>query len=294
MNLPVTVIGGYLGSGKTTLINYLLRNNNNLKLAILVNEFGDLPIDQDLILETNDRVMALTGGCVCCSFGDDLANALNELSKTNFDLDHILIEASGVAIPSVVQSSISLLPDYQPNGTIVLAAANQVRENANAKYIGDTIIRQLEGADVTLVTKCDLVSEESENNVINWCKKISPSAKIIPIQSGEISNEVILSPIIETKNNSQNAINAEDFFVSQVLKVAPVNNINEFVNNLISNQYGIIRAKGFVCENNGQQYIIHIIGKQWTVEKLNQPKPDNLVVIGLKNELDIERLQKLV
>ena len=79
-----------------------------------------------------------------------------------------------------------------------------------------------------------------------------------------------------------------------MLKVAPVNNINEFVNNLISNQCGIIRAKGFVCENNGQQYIIHIIGKQWTVEKLNQPKPDNLVVIGLKNELDIERLQKLV
>ena len=294
MNLPVTVIGGYLGSGKTTLINYLLRNNNNLKLAILVNEFGDLPIDQDLILETNDRVMALTGGCVCCSFGDDLSNALNELSKTNFDLDHILIEASGVAIPSVVQSTISLLPDYQPNGTIVLAAANQVRENANAKYIGDTIIRQLEGADVTLVTKCDLINEETENDVINWCKKISPNAKIIPIQSGEISIEVILSPIIEHKNKSQNAINAEDLFLSQVLKVAPVNNINEFVNNLISNQYGIIRAKGFVCENNGQQYIIHIIGKQWTVEKLNQPKPDNLVVIGLKNELDIERLQKLV
>ena len=192
MNLPVTVIGGYLGSGKTTLINYLLRNNNNLKLAILVNEFGDLPIDQDLILETNDRVMALTGGCVCCSFGDDLSNALNELSKTNFNLDHILIEASGVAIPSVVQSTISLLPDYQPNGTIVLAAANQVRENANAKYIGDTIIRQLEGADVTLVTKCDLVSDETKNNVINWCKEITPDAKIIPIQSGEISIEVIL------------------------------------------------------------------------------------------------------
>ena len=81
MKLPVTVIGGYLGSGKTTLINHLLRNNNNQKLAILVNEFGDLPIDQDLILEKSERVMALTGGCVCCSFGGDLSDALDRISQ---------------------------------------------------------------------------------------------------------------------------------------------------------------------------------------------------------------------
>ena len=292
MNLPVTVIGGYLGAGKTTLINYLLRNNNNQKLAVLVNEFGDLPIDQDLILEKSERVMALTGGCVCCSFGGDLANALDELSKSNFDLDHIIIEASGVAIPNVVQGTISLLPQYQPNGTIVLAAANQVRESAGAKFIGDTILRQLEGADIVLVTKCDLVDQGEKDDIVHWCHKQSTHAQIIPIHSGKISIEVVLNPNTNDNNAATDTTIADDLFKSIVLKVEPVSNIHEFAKDLVSKNYGIIRAKGFVNEENGQQFLIQIVGKQWSVEKFSQPKPDNLVVIGLKNELAIERLQK--
>ena len=91
-NLPVTVVGGYLGAGKTTLVNYLLRNANGLRLAVLVNEFGELAIDKDLIEAEDDGLISISGGCVCCSFGGDLIAALRGLSQMKPQPQHILIE----------------------------------------------------------------------------------------------------------------------------------------------------------------------------------------------------------
>ena len=79
MKLPVTVIGGYLGAGKTTLINHLLRNANGLRLAVLVNEFGELSIDADLIEAEEDGLMSISGGCVCCAYGNDMIGVLEDI-----------------------------------------------------------------------------------------------------------------------------------------------------------------------------------------------------------------------
>ena len=84
--LPVTVIGGYLGAGKTTLVNQLLRNANGQRLAILVNEFGALPIDEDLIEAESDDLISIAGGCICCTFGSDLSEAMMALVL----VDHLL------------------------------------------------------------------------------------------------------------------------------------------------------------------------------------------------------------
>ena len=97
--LPVTVIGGYLGAGKTTLVNHLLRHAEGRRLAVLVNEFGELPIDADLIEAEGDDLISISGGCVCCSFGSDLTAALLRLAALEPRPDHVVIEASGVAIP---------------------------------------------------------------------------------------------------------------------------------------------------------------------------------------------------
>jgi len=110
LTLPVTVIGGYLGAGKTTLINHLLRTANGMRLAVLVNEFGALSIDEDLIEAEQDDIISIAGGCICCSFGDDLSAALMDICAFKPPPDHILIEASGVAVPAAIDTSLTVLP----------------------------------------------------------------------------------------------------------------------------------------------------------------------------------------
>ena len=107
--VPVTVIGGYLGAGKTTLINHLLRTANGVRLAVLVNEFGALSIDEDLMEAEDGNIISIPGGCICCSFGDDLSAALMDICAFKPPPDHILIEASGVAIPAVIDNSLTVL-----------------------------------------------------------------------------------------------------------------------------------------------------------------------------------------
>ena len=158
-NIPVSVIGGYLGSGKTTLINQLLRNADGRKLAVLVNEFGALPIDADLIEAQSDTMISISGGCVCCSYGNDLIQALLEISKLESAPDHILIESSGVALPGAIAASVSINGNFEIAGIITVVDSELILEQASNEYIGDTIERQLGDSDIVLLNKCDLVDE---------------------------------------------------------------------------------------------------------------------------------------
>ena len=137
--LQVTVVGGYLGAGKTTLVNHLLRNADGLRLAVLVNEFGELPIDADLIEAEDDKIISIAGGCVCCSYGNDLMLALMDLAKMKPRPDHVLLESSGVAIPGSIAASIGLLADFSADGVVILADAETIRKNAADRYVGDTV-----------------------------------------------------------------------------------------------------------------------------------------------------------
>jgi len=120
--MPVTIIGGYLGSGKTTLINHLLRNANGIRLAVMVNDFGNLAIDAELIEAQDGDVISLSGGCICCSYGDDLSAALLKLQTGGVPPEHIFIEASGVALPGAIGKTLSLLRAYRLDGIVVLAS----------------------------------------------------------------------------------------------------------------------------------------------------------------------------
>ncbi|MDI1263786.1 MAG: GTP-binding protein, partial [bacterium] len=137
--IPVTLIGGYLGAGKTTLVNSLLRNANGRRLAVLVNEFGSLPIDGDLITARDGNLISISGGCICCSFGSDLVAALVDMTARGQLIDHLLIETSGVALPGSIVQSIGLLPGLALDGVIVLADAETIEERARDRYMGDTV-----------------------------------------------------------------------------------------------------------------------------------------------------------
>ena len=129
--LPVTIISGYLGAGKTTLVNNALRKANGLKLAILVNEFGNLAIDEDLIIAQDDNMISLAGGCICCSYGNDMLLSLKELTSLDDKPDHIILEASGVAIPSAIERSISLITQCFTESILSIIYCEQIQDQLN-------------------------------------------------------------------------------------------------------------------------------------------------------------------
>lgn len=149
--IPLTVIGGYLGAGKTTLINHLLTSETTRRLGVLVNDFGAINIDADLIERHDGETLALSNGCVCCSIRDDLGAALESLRPKN--IDHVLIEASGVAQPAKVADYGLTWPGYDLAGTVVLVNAKALKTQLQDKYIGKLVATQLQQADLLVVTR---------------------------------------------------------------------------------------------------------------------------------------------
>ena len=283
--LPVTVIGGYLGAGKTTLVNQLLRRADGQKLAILVNEFGDLAIDEDLIETSDDEMISIAGGCICCSFGSDLTAALIQLSELNPRPDHVVIEASGVAMPGAIGGSIMILDGFALAGIVVLADGLHLAKLARDEYLGDTILRQLSDADVIVLTKTDLMNSSDQETLSAWIADQNPTAQLVPASFGKVPNVVVLG-IRTDRDISDPARHADLDYDSIVLDTGTVTDADELAKRLCAKEMGIIRAKGYVQKLDGQTKLIQIVGAKIDIS-LNAAQTDpKLVCIGLKGSLD--------
>ncbi len=170
---PLTVIGGYLGAGKTTLVNRLLAEPGGRRIAVLVNDFGAVNIDAELIVAQDGDTISLANGCVCCSFADGLAMALIDLRErieAEGGIDHVVIEVSGVGDPWKV-AQWGRTPGFSLDGVVVLAAADSVVAKADDPLVGETVRQQLRGADLVLVTRSDLVDDADD--VAAWVRSES-------------------------------------------------------------------------------------------------------------------------
>ena len=260
---PLTVIGGYLGSGKTTLVNHLLRNADGKRLAILVNEFGELQIDADLIEAQDDDVISLAGGCVCCSYGNDLIMAMMDMSKMGPCPDHIILEASGVALPAAIAGSVSLLNDFAVDGIVVLADAETIRNRYNDKYMGDTVSRQLSDADMVLLNKTDLVSTEDCQTIHAWLSDVTSQTPMIETSRCAIPAAVLLQDFgrSDIAPATQDAHQTNNFQTTLRVPDGPVDP-NDYAIQLLKEIPGLVRAKGFVTSTDGSSKTIQLVGQR--------------------------------
>jgi G3E family GTPase len=171
--LPLTVIGGFLGAGKTSLLNHWLRNTAGARLAVLVNDFGALNIDAALIESSKADTIALTNGCVCCQIGDDMTMALIRVLDSGGAFDAVVIEASGVSDPWRIAQLGRADPALSLDGVIVLVDASAVLAHSRDPLLADTLQRQLKAADLIIVNKSDLVTQSECAAVRHWIASVA-------------------------------------------------------------------------------------------------------------------------
>ncbi|MGF1675732.1 MAG: CobW family GTP-binding protein [Rivularia sp. (in: cyanobacteria)] len=191
--LPVTIITGFLGSGKTTLLNHILTNQQGLKTAVLVNEFGEIGIDNELIVSTDENMVELNNGCICCTINSDLVDAVYKVMERQDNIDYLVVETTGLADPLPVALTFlgTELRDLTRLDSIVtlVDAANYSLDLFNS----DAAFSQIAYGDVIVLNKTDLVNEADLDALEVKIREIKEGARILRTRKSQVPLPLILS-----------------------------------------------------------------------------------------------------
>lgn len=180
---PVTVIGGFLGAGKTTFLNRLLTATTS-RYAVLVNDFGEINVDASLIERHDGATMALTNGCVCCSIGSGFLETLGGLLDSGERFERIVIEASGVGDPWRIAEIALIEPGLRLDGVLVVADASRIETLVEDRRVGETVCNQFAKCDVVLLSKSDLVTADALNAARQAIRAIREDVRIEVLSRG--------------------------------------------------------------------------------------------------------------
>jgi G3E family GTPase len=303
--IPLTVVGGYLGAGKTTLVNHVLRHNADRRFAVLVNDFGQINIDADLIAGQEDGTIALTNGCVCCSLAGGFVVALSALREREPPPEHVIVEASGVSDPHKI-AQYGHIPGYRLDGTVVVADAEAVRQRAADRQIGAQIRQQLLGADLIVLNKSDLVSESEKAAVRDWLRALVPAARIVEAAQGRVAVPLLLGseeadgpPRTGAEGALHGAAHAHEpdrDYTSWSYAGEGALDGDAFRALLAALPEGVLRGKGIVSlqEDPDHRFVFQLVGKRWSVKRDaawgDAPPRTRLVLLGLPGSLNEARL----
>jgi G3E family GTPase len=212
--VPVTVVTGFLGSGKTTLVNYILSENHGKRIAVIENEFGEIGIDDALVIDAEEEIFEMNNGCICCTVRGDLIRILGTLMKRKDKFDYILVETTGLADPAPVAQTFFVDDEIRNQLRLdaiitVVDAKHLALHLFEEKEVGieNEALEQLAFADRVLVNKIDLVSEEELLRVEGQIRSINAGASIVRTQMSKVDLDWVL--------------NVHAFELSRVLEVDP-------------------------------------------------------------------------
>lgn len=329
--IPVTVITGFLGSGKTTTIRHLLQNNQGRRIAVLVNEFGEVGIDGELLscqvcddenetATVNPNIVELTNGCLCCTVQEEFLPTMQEILKRRDQLDCIVIETSGLALPkplvqafrwpeirnhSTVDGVVTVVDcEALAKGQIVgdikaLEAQRQADPNLEHETpIEELFEDQLNCADLVLLTKVDLVDSQTQHKVTSWLRsQVREGVKIVPCESGNIPPELLLGfnaavednldsrpshHDMEEDHEHDDDINSVHILVDQGFEPA---SLVKRLTSLVAAEE-IYRIKGFVAvPNKAMRLVLQGVGQRFDYFydrpwQPHEPRQTRLVFIG--------------
>ena len=301
--IPVTILTGFLGAGKTTLIRNLILKNKSKKLAVIINEFGDLGVDGEIVKQCSDEtcpeenILELANGCICCTVADDFIPTMKSLLEGQYIPEHILIETSGLALPKpllkafewpeirsrLTVDSVLAVVDAEAvvNGIFAPQMSNELEEKQNQTYVehetplSEVFEDQINCSDVVLLTKPDLVENISDaRNII--IKEMERNVPILEVQNGDIGADVILGVNAAAETDLDNRRSHHDGFDDHehddfdtfsisVPKILDVEKFKIVLETLIR-ENDILRIKGFLrVESKPLNLLVQGVGKRLSV-----------------------------
>lgn len=328
-SLPVTIITGFLGSGKTTLLNHILTNQQGIKTAVLVNEFGEIGIDNELIISTGEDMVELNNGCICCTINNDLVEAVYKVLERQGSIDYLVVETTGLADPLPVALTFlsTELRDLTRLDSIVTVVDC---ENFSLDlFNSEAAYSQIAYGDVILLNKIDLVDEAVVDSLEVRIRDIKQQPRIIRTNHAQVPLPLIMSVGLFESDKYFNAESKEshdhhdhhehdhhdcghdhhdhhshhlenDGFTSVSFasdKPLAIKKFQSFLDNLLPEN--VFRAKGILWfDESPKRHVFHLSGKRFSLddeEWKGQPKTQ-LVLIGqnLDHEKLLSQLQKCV
>lgn len=276
--LKTTILTGFLGAGKTTLLNHLLSTSEGERIAVIVNEYGEVGIDGKLILETRDEVIELNNGCICCTVRRDLITAIHSLIASGRTIDRIIIETSGLADPApVIQSFILddiLAAHLQLDALVTVVDAR----HAERQVVLEEAVEQISFADVLLLNKVDLEPEEHLRLTEKKLRQLNPLAKIIRTRSCAVERSAVLdigafdlknilsiNPDILEEHEHEHDQSIGCVAIREPGALAPMT-FNAWLNRLVqASGQDLFRVKGVLnFESEPRRYVFH--GVHMTLE----------------------------
>ena len=310
--MPVTIITGFLGSGKTTLLNYILQNCQDLKVAVLVNEFGDINIDSQLLVSVDENMMELTNGCICCTINNGLLDAVYSVLERNDRIDYLIVETTGIADPLPIALTFlgtELRDLTRLDAILTLVDAETFTED---HFESDAALNQISYGDIILLNKTDLVSETKVNELEDVIRDVKAGARILRSQYGKVPLPLILDvgfsqPELFTfaKESSHHHHHDEhhhhhhsdhldnDGFMSVSFQSDRPFSVVKFQKFLEDLNEKIFRAKGIIWfKESNLRHILQLSGKriELQTDQWQQKRSNQLVFIG--RNLNAAQLQE--